>query len=387
MKKILYIDPIFGISGDMTISALLDAGMPFVEIEAVLRKLPLSVPSITPSKKVQGVIEGTLLTIDNSDIHLSPAEMKKIITTIEVPEKVKQDTLSMLDLLVSAEAKVHNVPVDEVHFHELSHIDTLIDLLCVAYGMYHFRIEEVFCGTVPLGQGTIKTAHGVIPNPPPAVVELLEGFPVVFTDIPFELVTPTGAAVLRHYVQKKGGVTPFRIEKTGYGAGNYISAKPDLLRIFIGSTDEEACDEDIWVIEADIDNMNMEYTGAVLDKIREAGAMDALFFPVHMKKGRIGIRISVSTFADKLDQVTKIIFSETTTFGVRFRKDARRILRRDMKTIDTDYGPIRLKTGYDRDGFPVKHHIEFDDVKMIADRSDIPYKIILEHIKNTLSEE
>lgn len=385
--KILYIDPIFGISGDMTISALLDAGMPFGEIERVLNKLPVNTPSVTPSKKTQGIIEGTLLTIDHSDIHLTPTEMKTVINTIDIPEKVRQDTLSMLDLLVTAEAKVHNVSADEIHFHELSHIDTIIDLLCVAFGIYYFGIEEVFCGPVPFGRGTVKTAHGVIPNPPPAAVELLKGFPVVFTDIPLELVTPTGAAILRHYVHKSGAVIPFRIEKTGYGAGNYESEKPDLLRIFIGDTDEVTCDEDIWVIEADVDDMNMEYTGAVLDKIREAGAMDALFFPVHMKKGRIGIRISVSTFAEKLDHVMEIIFSETTTFGVRFRKDARRVLRRGMKTIDTDYGPIRVKTGYDRDGFPVKHHIEFDDVKSIADRSDIPYKTILGYIKKTLSEE
>jgi uncharacterized protein (TIGR00299 family) protein len=380
--KILYIDPVFGISGDMMISAFIDAGMPMAELETLWRRVPHSLPSVTPERRKQGIIEGTHLKIGKSDLHLSVSEMEAIIDSLEEPQSFKENAQSALQIIVGAEAKVHGTTKEEVHLHELSHIDTLIDITGVAKGMDYFGIEKVFAGPVPVGNGTIRTAHGVIPNPAPATVEILRGYPVTFVNIALELTTPTGATIIRHYVKNPAETAPpFSIGKIGHGVGTYVSERPDVLRIFIGETEEPLYDEEIWLIEADIDDMNMEYTGAVAERVREEGALDVLFFPVHMKKGRVGIRLSVSARASEVERLVNALFRETTTFGLRLRKEMRRTLRRDVRTVETSCGPVTVKTGYDRNGKALKSHVEFDDVKRIAAEKGIPILTLLDMLK------
>ncbi|OPY72704.1 MAG: hypothetical protein A4E63_01129 [Syntrophorhabdus sp. PtaU1.Bin050] len=376
----LYIDPIFGISGDMMISAFLDAGMPFVELDNILKTLPVDLPSIKAIKKQQGIIEGTHLHIARSDVHLSIAEMEKLIGDLSIEPAIKADALSMLAILVEAEAKVHGVPRNEVHFHELSHIDTLIDLLSVASGMHYFGIERIHSGPIPMGRGTIRTSHGILPNPPPATVEILSGYRLLFLDEPVELTTPTGATIIRHYVKDETSAPAFTIQRIGYGIGSYESQKPDVLRIFIGQSDDPSHEEEVWLLEVDLDDMQMEYVGAVADRIRQDGALDVLYFPVYMKKGRIGTRLSVTAPIAALQRLIDTVFAETTTFGLRVRREQRRILRREEKIVATSRGPVRLKNGYDRQGNLIKAHIEFDDIKGIADRERIPYRKAFEAI-------
>jgi uncharacterized protein (TIGR00299 family) protein len=383
--KILYIDPIFGISGDMMIGAFLSAGLPFEEMSALLKKVPLQLPAITPVVQVQGVIEGIHLNIECSDLHLSITEMESVIAGLDIEEKIKQDAQGMLDIILAAESKIHSIGRDELHLHELSHVDTIIDLLCVAKGMDYFKINRVYCGPVPYGRGTIKTAHGIIPNPPPVTLEILSGYPIVFYDEPLELTTPTGATIVRHYVRDTKTAPPFVIEKTGYGVGNYKAARPDALRIFIGASEESVFDEEVWVIECDLDDMEMEYVGAVADKIRNNGARDVLYFPVSMKKGRSGIRLFVTVLPDKLERIIVMIFQETTTFGVRLKKEGRRVLKREEMSVETFYGPVRVKNGYDAEGTCIKTHIEFEDIKNIADAKGLPYRMVLEAIKIEIS--
>ena len=380
--NILYIDPFFGISGDMMISAFLNAGLPFEEIKTLLEKLPVPVPALSPEKKKQGIIEGIHLNIEDSNTHLSIRQMEEIIKTVEIDEKIREDARGMLDIILEAESKVHGTSKDHLHLHELSHIDTLIDILCVAKGMHYFNIQKVFCGPVPHGRGTIKTSHGIIPNPPPVTLEILTGYTVVFLEEPLELTTPTGATIVRYYVKDKNTAPPFTIEKTGYGMGAYKTAKPDILRILIGKTEESLYEEEVWVIESDIDDMEMEYLGAISDKIREAGALDVLYFPVYMKKGRIGIRLSVTVTAEKLQKILDTLFLETTTFGIRLRKDRRRTLKREIQTIETSYGPLRIKNGFDANGNHIKSHIEFEDVKRLSVEKNIPFRVLLDALKS-----
>ena len=383
--KILYIDPIFGISGDMMISAFLSAGMPFEEIKVLLQKVPLQLPAITPVSQTQGVIEGIHLNIEDSHLHLSIAEMESVIAGLDVEEKIKQDALGMLEIILNAESKIHGIGRDELHLHELSHVDTVIDLLCVAKGMDYFGIDKVYCGPVPCGRGTIKTAHGVIPNPPPVTLEILSGYPIVFYDESLELTTPTGATIVRHYVKDKKTAPPFIVEKIGYGVGTYKTTRPDALRIFIGVSEGPAYDEEIWVIECDLDDMEMEYMGAVADRIRNNGARDVLYFPVFMKKGRPGIRLSVTVSPDTLERVIEMIYQETTTFGMRLKKEGRRILKREEESVETSHGPVRVKSGYDIEGKCIKTHIEFEDIKRIADEKGLPYRMVLGVIKTEIS--
>ncbi len=379
--KILYIDPIFGISGDMMISALIDAGVPFAEMEALIGKIPGQVPTVRPVRLTQGVINGVHLEIGPSGRHFTINEMEGIIGGIDAEKAVRDDALGMLSIIVAAESKIHEVSRDELHLHELSHIDTIIDLMCVAYGIRYFNAGKVFCGPVPCGSGTIRTSHGSIPNPPPVTLEILGDHHLVFYEEPLELTTPTGAAIVANYAKAGARAPSFRTLHRGNGVGTYNSSRPDVLRIFVGESDDPSYDEEVWVIETDLDDMEMEYMGAVAGRIRSAGALDVLFFPVSMKKGRMGIRLSVTTDRGELEKIVEMIFAETTTFGMRFHRNFRRVLKREEHVFATSYGPVRVKKGFDSDGKLVKTHIEFDDVKAIADAKGLPYREILEMIK------
>jgi uncharacterized protein (TIGR00299 family) protein len=381
--NILYLDPVLGISGDMTISALLDAGCPLSVLTDLLGQLPVSVPPIEPEKKRRGAIVGTHLSMGPSDIHLSVTQMRQMIEGLDTEERVKADARAILGIIVEAESKVHGVPKEEIHFHELSHIDTIIDVLGVARAIAYFDIDTVFCGPVPVGRGFVKTAHGMMPNPPPATTELLSGFSVVFLDEEFELTTPTGAAIVRHYVKSQKR-PPFRIIRHGCGFGTFETARPNVLRVFIGETEGPAVDEEIWVMEADMDDMESEYMGVAAERIRRMGALDVLYFPVQMKKGRSGIRLSVLAPASRLPALTEAVFQETSTFGLRLRSEFRTILARSEEVRRTSFGPVKVKIGYDRSGRPVKTHIEFEEVKRIADEQGLPYRALLDALKKEL---
>ena len=382
--NILFVDPIFGISGDMMIGAFLDAGMPFEELDSLLKAIPVDMPPIKPVRKRQGIIEGTHLEIADSKTHLSIAQMEKLIKDLHGETRIKVDAKGILNVLVAAEAKVHGVAREEVHFHELSHIDTLIDVVSVAKGMDYFGIEKVYCGPIPMGRGTIKISHGVVPNPPPATVEILTGYNLHFLDVPLELTTPTGAAIVRYYVKDLHGAPSFTMNKIGYGLGSYESEKPDALRIFIGTSEDPSHEEEVWLLEVDLDDMDMEYLGAVAERIRGKGALDVLYFPVNMKKGRIGVRLSITASIESLQGLIDTVLSETTTFGVRMQKFQRRVLQREERVVDTSWGPVRIKNGYDREGHLIKTHVEFDDVKKIADEKGLPYRSALEIIRREL---
>ncbi len=382
--KILYIDPVFGMSGDMTISALIDSGVPFDALERLVGKISPDAPSMKPVRLTQGVISGIHLEIGESDRYYTISEMEQVIGGIDVEKEVRDDALGMLSLVVAAESRIHGISRDELHLHELSHIDTIMDLLCVAYGVRYLGAERVFCGPVPCGSGTINTSHGSIPNPPPVTLEILRGHPLVFYGESLELTTPTGAAIVAHYTEPGSTVPAFKTIREGYGVGTYKSSRPDVLRIFTGETDEPAYDHEVKVIEADIDDMEMEYMGAVADRLRAAGALDVLFFPVSMKKGRTGIRLSVTAGMGTFEKIVDMIFRETTTFGMRFHRHMRRVLRREEVTVETSFGPVRVKKGFDPSGRVIKTHIEFDDVRSLADAKNIPYREALELVRKEI---
>ncbi|OPY04418.1 MAG: hypothetical protein A4E61_00730 [Syntrophorhabdus sp. PtaB.Bin184] len=382
--KILYIDPVFGMSGDMMISALIDAGVPFDALEGLVGKISPAAPSMKPVRLTEGVVSGIHLEIGESDRYYTISEMEEVISGIDIGKKVKDDALGMLSRIVAAESKIHGMSRDEIHLHELSHIDTIIDLLCVAYGVGYLGVDRVFCGPVPCGSGTITTSHGSIPNPPPVTLEILRGHELAFYGEDLELTTPTGAAIVAHYTKPGIGAPAFKAVREGYGVGTYKSSRPDVLRIFVGETDEPAYDHEVEVVEADIDDMEMEYMGAVADRLRAAGALDVLFFPVSMKKGRVGIRLSVTTGMDTFEKIVDMIFTETTTFGMRFHRHMRRVLRREEETIETSFGPVRIKKGFDLSGRLIKTHIEFDDVRSIADARSIPYREVLELVRKEI---
>ncbi|MGD0233997.1 MAG: nickel pincer cofactor biosynthesis protein LarC [Syntrophorhabdales bacterium] len=381
---LLYIDPVFGISGDMTISALLDAGCPLAVLTEVLEQLPISLPSLLPEKRKHGVVDGTYLSIGPSDVHLSIRQMEEMIRGLKVEDQVREDALGILGIIVKAEAKVHGVEPEKVHFHELAHVDTLIDLVCTAKAVAYFGIDEVYCGPIPQGRGFVRTSHGLLPNPPPVTVEILSGLPLVFFEQELELTTPTGAAIVKYYVKNPAARPPFSLRKSGVGFGTYQTDTPNVVRVFIGEAERPEPHEEVWVIETDTDDAEMEYMGAVAERIRMAGALDVLYFPVHMKKGRVGLRLAVVTSAACLETVIDSVLKETTTFGLRLRRELRRVLQRKEVVHETSFGPVKVKEGYDRSGALIKTHIEFEDVKKIADAKGLSYRLILESLKKEL---
>ena len=381
--NVIYLDPILGISGDMAISALVDAGCPFPLLLDLLKQLPLEVPSLTLEKRRKGAIEGTHLRIGQSSTRLSLGQMRGMITGLDAEERVIADALGILECIVEGESKAHGVPKEDVHFHELSHIDTIIDVLCVARAMAYFGAEKVFCGPIPQGRGFISTAHGIMPNPAPATAEILSGFNVVFLDEERELTTPTGAAIVRYYV-KDLSRPPFRVIYHGYGFGTFETNRPNVLRVFVGEANDAAFDGEVWVIEADMDDMDPEYLGAVAERIRAAGALDVLHFPVQMKKGRSGIRLSIVAPTSYLGHVTDLVLRETTTFGVRFRPEFRTVLAREEEVRKTSFGPIKVKAGFDRSGRKLKTHVEFEEVRKMADELGMTYLGLLEALKKEL---
>ncbi len=381
--NILYIDPVFGISGDMMISAFLDLGLPLPHLEGIFKSLPVAVPRLNPVAMVQGVVKGIRLDIGDSDLHLSVTDMERYVDGLTVPERVKADARATLDLIIAAEAKVHGTTRESVHLHELSHVDTLVDAVAVAAAIDYFQIDRVFSGPVPVGRGTIRTSHGVIPNPPPVTLEILAHIPLLFLEEPLELTTPTGAAIVAHYVRTWSPPPPMRIHRSGCGMGTYKTEKPDVLRLFLG-TDDKNREEELWILETDIDDMDTEYLGAIAEAVREAGALDVLYFPVHMKKDRVGIRISVSAAPERMEGCLDALFSETSTFGVRFRKEKRRVLLREERTIPTSFGPVRVKYGQYPDGRFRKRHIEFEDVRRLAKERKVPVRHLLDDLRREI---
>jgi pyridinium-3,5-bisthiocarboxylic acid mononucleotide nickel chelatase len=383
--KLLYIDPVSGISGDMTISALLDAGCPFHLVHDLLRQLPVELPSIEPEKRRKGAVEGTYLNIGESELSFSVRQMEEMIDGLSTDLRVKQDARGILEVIVEAESKVHGVERDHVHFHELSHIDTLIDVIGVARAISYFKAEKILCGPIPQGRGFIRTAHGIMPNPPPATTEIVKGMQVVFFDDDRELTTPTGAAILKYYVGGQAGLKfPLLVEHHGYGFGTRESDRPNVARVFIGEGKEVRADEEVLVIEADMDDIEIEYMGAIADRLRQEGALDVLYFPVQMKKGRSGIRLSITTPLSACGRLMDMVFRETTTFGLRFRSEFRAVLARDEEVLNTSFGPVKVKRGYDRSGRLMKTHLEYEEVKRIADEKGMPYRAVLEALKKEL---
>ncbi|HUJ89902.1 MAG TPA: nickel pincer cofactor biosynthesis protein LarC [Syntrophorhabdales bacterium] len=381
---LLYIDPVFGISGDMTISAFLDAGCPLAVLTELLEQLPVPLPSLVPEKKKHGVVEGTCLNIGKSDVHLSIKQMEEMIRALKTEEQVREDALAILGIIVKAEAKVHGVEPEKVHFHELAHVDTLIDLLCAAKAISYFGIDEIYCGPIPQGRGFVRTSHGLLPNPPPVTVEILSGLPLVFFEQELELTTPTGAAIVKYYVKNPSARPPFSLRRSGVGFGTYQTDTPNVVRLFMGEAQRPEPHEEVWVIETDVDDAEMEYMGAVAERIKIAGALDVLYFPVYMKKGRVGLRLAVITSAACLEAVIDSVLAETTTFGLRLRRELRRTLQRKETLHETSFGTVRVKEGYDQKGDLIKTHIEFEDVKRIADDKGVPYRVILESLKKEL---
>lgn len=307
--------------------------------------------------------------------------LQDILTIIEsstLPKEVKETINAIFTKLAEAEAKVHGTNIESIHFHEVGAIDAIIDIVGSVVGLRRLGIEEVYSSPLHLGTGSVKCAHGLIPLPSPATLELVKGIPVYGRDIEAELVTPTGAAIITTLAETFGCRPPsMEIEAIGYGAGNRSLSIPNMLRVSIGEAAKanvQGYEEDVvTIIETNIDDMNPEFYDHVMDKLFQKGALDVFLTPVQMKKNRPVIMLSALVRENNLDQVLEVVFEETTTLGVRLHEVRRKKLTRESVPVDTKYGKISVKVG--KLGDAIKNiSPEYEDCRRIAERENVPLK-------------
>jgi len=346
--RIAYFDTIAGISGDMTLAAFISAGVSLDALLAGIQKLNLSGVELEAQHVERSGISAVKLDVvvsEHRPRHRHLRDIFKIIEESALSESVQERAKVIFNELAQAEAKIHNTTVEEVHFHEVGALDAIVDIVGAAICLEILGVERLYTSPIKLGSGGfVDTAHGRMPIPTPAAVEILKNYPTVLTDVPSELTTPTGAAIVKALSSGTLSTEQIRIERIGYGAGSReIESIPNLLRVFIGELPQTYDEDELVVVETNIDNMNPEIYPYVIEKLLASGAHDAFLVPVIMKKGRPGMLLSTVTHRGKLDTITQTIFRETTTLGVRIHHVGRKKLTRDQQTVRTSLGVVKAK--------------------------------------------
>ena len=315
--------------------------------------------------------------------HLS--DIKQIIETSALSSSVKERAVQIFTRLAEAEARVHNEPIDHVHFHEVGAIDAIVDVVGAAICFDALKIDRYLCSPVHVGSGMVKMAHGQFPVPPPAVTELLKGVPFYETEIKGELLTPTGAAIITTVCTEYGPIPQMTVEANGYGAGTReYHDFPNTLRVLIGQTVAGgAKDERLWMLETNLDDASPQIIGHVMDRALESGALDCFFTPVQMKKNRPGVLLSVLCGPNEKDALMELLFTETTTLGVRSYEVNRRALERSVVRVETEYGPIDVKVAH-LDGRVVNEMPEFEQCRLAAATANVPLKVVEEAARKEL---
>lgn len=379
----LHFDCFSGISGDMTLGACVDLGVPVSWLNEQLASLPLTGFNITVSGISRNGIHATNLFV-HDDIKAHPMDYTKISLLIEnspFSERVKRLSLDIFERIADAESKIHGCAKEKVHFHEVGAIDSIVDIVGTALCMEYLDVESVTASAIPLGSGFVTCSHGTIPVPAPATVEILKGIPVYSSGVKKEIVTPTGAAIISTLARSFGDIPEMVINKTGYGSGKRdLEDRPNLLRIISGDiAGKSSPDETISVVETTIDDMNPEIFGFLMDRLFDDGALDVYWQPVYMKKNRPGIVATVLCDNLKAQPVTDRILTETTTSGVRIHTVKRKTLKRQPVDIETRFGTIRAKEITNPDG-SIRIVPEYEICRAIALEQDLPVRHVMEEV-------
>ena len=374
---IAYLDCFSGISGDMFLGALLDLGLPFEELKAALDTLPFDGYSIDQKKEMKNGLSATRLLVsinEHHHVHRNLTDINEIISRGNLNEKVKKKAMEIFRSIAEVEGKIHNHPPEKVHFHEVGAVDSIIDIVGAAFGVDYLGITSFSASSIPVGSGFTKSGHGTIPIPAPATTALLEGIPVYSSGIEYELVTPTGAAILKEFVNSYEGLPPMTVEKTGYGAGTRdLPDRPNLLRIITGTG--ESLSDTVALLEANIDDTSPEWLGYLMERLFKKGALDVSFIPVYMKKNRPGIQVEVICTPGSRDELMDLLFNESTTIGIRYRHSRRKILKREHVTVETQWGEMAAKKVFRPDG---NYFIqpEYESCRKAAEAHGVPLKDI-----------
>jgi pyridinium-3,5-bisthiocarboxylic acid mononucleotide nickel chelatase len=376
--RTLYLDCFSGAAGDMIIGALLDAGASEDAVRDALGALPLEGFSVEVRTVTRASLRATKVdvTVTGEQEHRGPREIAGLLHESALPERVRTRALRVFDLLADAEAKVHGIPRGDVHFHEVGAVDAIVDVVGCAAAIESLAPERILASPVATGRGVVAAAHGPLPIPAPAVVELLRGVPVEERG-EGELVTPTGAALLREAVAEFGPLPPMTISAAGYGAGTRDAALPNVVRVLVGETTSSGAEQTLTQVEANVDDMSPELLPHALESLLAAGAVDAWVTPVLMKKGRPGFVLSALVAAPERERVVDVFLRETTTFGVRMHEVEREVLDRSWAEVDVEGHSLRVKIG-SRAGVVVTAAPEFEDARRVAKATGMPLKDVYE---------
>jgi uncharacterized protein (TIGR00299 family) protein len=377
--KTLYFDCFAGASGDMILGALVGVG---VEPRALLENLSLlgvegyEVGFETVDRSGISATRATVRT-RHEHAHRHLGDILKIIYDSRLSDKVKDRAARIFSRLAEAEARVHNVPVEQIHFHEVGALDAIIDVVGAAIGFDLLGVERFASSALHVGSGIVEMAHGRFPVPPPAVAELLKDAPVYSTDIVGELVTPTGAAIISSVCDEFGKLPLMKIERTGYGAGSREYENfPNALRLILGDDEKHAIEaERLLMIETNIDDMSPQFFGYLMDKAFELGALDCYFTPVQMKKNRPAVLVSILCQTNQREAMQNLLFSETTTLGVRSYEVERRALERETVRVETPYGQIDVKVA-SINGRVVNQMPEYEQCRAAAERAGVALRVV-----------
>jgi uncharacterized protein (TIGR00299 family) protein len=373
--KIAYLDCFSGISGDMVLGAWLDLGLPAPLLRRTLKNLALPPFRLLIRREERGGLSGFRVRIQEgkkSPTHRSYRDLRTLIDRSPLPSEIKGPALDVLRYLATVEGRIHGREVEEVHFHEIGALDTIVDAVGAALGFHYFQVNSVWASPLPAGLGWVQSQHGPLPLPAPATLALLEGAALVPSGLEKELVTPTGAAIVKTWVRHFGPPPACTLTKAGYGLGRQeLSDRPNALRIWLGEGTDPGDQEKVTVLETNIDDMNPQWYDYLFDRLFQAGALDCLLLPCQMKKNRPGSLLQVLCRPADREFLMGILLAETTTLGVRFYEAGRLSLPRTIETRETSWGPVRVK----RVNRPVDTKsalrdftIEYEDLKSLAAR-------------------
>ncbi len=387
--KILYFDCFAGAAGDMILGALLDAGLPFDELKRALGSLAVDGWDVSVDRVIKTGVTATKFRVHEHQHHAHEHHSHHSLKDIEaaigrsaLSDGGKGRAIAMFRRLAEAEAAIHGLPVDQVHLHELGAMDSIIDIVGAVFALEWFNADRIVVSPLNVGGGMVRSAHGVFPVPAPATVALLKNAPVYSSGIQSELLTPTGALILTEYAAAYGPLPAMRVERVGYGAGDRdLAETPNVVRVLVGEAEDpkpQAASprpHTVVVLECEIDDMNPQIFGPLMDALYAAGALEVFYSSVQMKKNRPGTLMTIVARPEHREKLTDIVFRESTTIGVRYQEMSRDCLDREMVTVETAVGAVRFKVAR-RNGQIVNAQPEFDDLATLAAERSIPIKEI-----------
>lgn len=379
VSRLVYFDCSSGAAGDMLLGAAVDLGLPLEGLREDLARLPLRGYRLESRRVTRGGIAATKVDVTADDAVVPGRHLRDILALLDaasLDDGVKQRAAALFRRLAEAEAAIHGTTVDEVHFHEVGAVDSIVDVVGGVIALGWLGASRFVASPLNVGSGTVRTSHGTLPVPPPATARLVAGVPV-YGEGEGELLTPTGALLVTSYATEYGPLPAMRIEKVGHGAGTReTKGRVNVLRLIVGGEAGRGPDERVLVLETELDDASPQLLGPLLERLLAAGALDAFFTPAQMKKGRPGVLVSVVAPPERRELLEELLFRETTTLGVRRLEWDRTCLERETTTVETSYGPVRVKIG--RRGVTVYNASpEFDDCQRVAGEKGVAVKEVL----------